>query len=151
MVNRTNGLTGQRSLLLDDPDSRTKSDVLSVLYARSEETGLFDRDSLFGGFAKMRALTYSASIPMIMALLRDYDYDRFECVFGHGGILGREPREIIDFQRQIDERLSRGFVAIAGVSPERRELLHDRVASGKARFFVVKDAIAHAKIYLIPP
>ena len=97
----------------------------------------------------MRALTYSASIPMIMSLLRDYDYDRFECIFGHGGILGRQPREIIDFQRQIDERLSRGFVAIAGVSTERRELLHDRVAEGRARFFVVKDAIAHAKIYLL--
>ena len=144
-----NGTLAQRSLLLDDPDSKTKSDVLSVLYARSEDTGLFDRDSLFGGFDTMRALTYSASIPMIMGLLRDYDYDRFECIFGHGGILGRQPREIIDFQRQIDERLSRGFVAIAGVSPERRELLHDRVADGRARFFVVKDAIAHAKIYLL--
>jgi len=140
---------GQRSLLLDDPDSKTKNDVLSVLYAHSEDTGLFDRDSLFGGFTSMRALTYSASIPMIMGLLRDYDYDRFECIFGHGGILGRQPREIIDFQRQIDERLSRGFVAIAGVSTERRELLHDRVADGRARFFVVKDAIAHAKIYLL--
>jgi len=140
---------GQRRLLLDDPDSKTKNDVLSVLYAHSEDTGLFDRDSLFGGFTSMRALTYSASIPMIMSLLRDYDYDRFECIFGHGGILGRQPREIIDFQRQIDERLSRGFVAIAGVSTERRELLHDRVADGRACFFVVKDAIAHAKIYLL--
>ena len=148
-MNRTNTSMGQRSLLLDDPDSKTKSDVLGVLYARSEGTGLFDRDSLFGGFDTMRALTYSASIPMIMGLLRDYDYDRFECIFGHGGILGRQPREIIDFQRQIDERLSRGFVAIAGVSPERRELLHDRVAEGRARFFVVKDAIAHAKIYIL--
>ena len=149
MVNRTDGSMGQRSLLLDDPDSKTKNDVLSVLYAHSEDTGLFDRDSLFGGFTSMRALTYSASIPMIMSLLRDYDYDRFECIFGHGGILGRQPREIIDFQRQIDERLSRGFVAIAGGSTERRELLHDRVADGRARFFVVKDAIAHAKIYLL--
>ena len=149
MTNRANGAKEQRSLLLDDPDSKTKSDVLGVLYARSEGTGLFDRDRLFGGFDTMRALTYSASIPMIMGLLRDYDYDRFECIFGHGGILGRQPREIIDFQRQIDERLSRGFVAIAGVSPERRELLHDRVAEGRARFFVVKDAIAHAKIYLL--
>ena len=149
MVNRTDGSMGQRSLLLDDPDSKTKNDVLSVLYAHSEDTGLFDRDSLFGGFTSMRALTYSASIPMIMSLLRDYDYDRFECIFGHGGILGRQPREIIDFQRQIDERLSRGFVAIAGISTERRELLHDRVADDRARFFVVKDAIAHAKIYLL--
>ena len=148
-MNQYNGGMEQRSLLLDDPDSKTKSDVLSVLYARSEDTGLFDRDSLFGGFDTMRALTYSASIPMIMSLLRDYDYDRFECIFGHGGILGRGPREIIDFQRQIDERLSRGFVAIAGVTSERRELLHDRVADGRARFFVVKDAIAHAKIYLL--
>ena len=144
-----NGNMTQRSLLLDDPDSKTKSPLLSVLYARSEDTGVFDRDSLFGGFTSMRALTYSASIPMIMGLLRDYDYERFECIFGHGGILGREPRQIIHFQQQIDERLSRGFVAIAGVSPGRREILHDRVADGRARFFVVKDAIAHAKIYLL--
>ena len=97
----------------------------------------------------MKALTYSASIPMIMGLLRDYDYDLFECIFGHSGILGREPRQIIQFQQQIDERLSKGFVGIAGVSENRRELLHDRVADGKARFYVVKDAIAHAKIYLL--
>ena len=108
MMNLTNGTMAQRSLLLDDPDSKTKSDVLSVLYARSENTGLFDRDSLFGGFDTMRALTYSASIPMIMGLLRDYDYQRFECIFGHCGILGREPRQIIHFQQQIDDRLSRG-------------------------------------------
>ena len=94
-MNSVNGTTQQRSLLLDDPDSKTKSPVLSVLYARSEDTGLFDRNSLFGGFSSMRALTYSASIPMIMGLLRDYDYERFECIFGHGGILGREPRQII--------------------------------------------------------
>ena len=149
MMNPSNGPLTQRSLLLDDPDSKTKSPVLSVLYARAEDIGLFDRDSLFGGFDTMRALTYSASIPMIMGLLRDYDYERFECIFGHGGILGREPRQIIHFQQQIDERLSRGFVAIAGISPERRENLHDRVADGRARFFVVKDAIAHAKIYLL--
>ena len=84
MINPSNGALTQRSMLLDDPDSKTKSGVLSVLYARSEDTGLFDRDSLFGGFDTMRALTYSASIPMIMGLLRDYDYERFECIFGHG-------------------------------------------------------------------
>ena len=91
-MNHTNGQMEQRSLLLDDPDSKTKSPVLSVLYAHAEDTSLFDRDSLFGGFTSMRALTYSASIPMIMSLLRDYDYERFECIFGHGDILGREPR-----------------------------------------------------------
>ena len=47
----------QRSQLLHDPDPKSKSDVLSVLYARSEDTGLFDRDRLFGGFNTVRALT----------------------------------------------------------------------------------------------
>ena len=150
MMNSINGATQQRSLLLDDPDSKTKSPVLSVLYARSEDTGLFDRDSLFGGFTSMRALTYSASIPMIMGLLRDYDYEQLRVYLSDmAASLGREPRQIIHFQQQIDERLTKGFVAIAGVNPERREILHDRVADGRARFFVVKDAIAHAKIYLL--
>ncbi len=148
-MNYTDSQMAQRGLLLDDPDSKTKSDVLSVLYAQAEDTSLFDRDKLFGGFETMKALTYSASIPMIMGLLRDYDYERFECIFGHGGILGREPRQVIHFQQQIDEKLNEGFVGISGISNERRKILHDRVADGRARFFVVKDAIAHAKIYLL--
>ena len=32
---------------------------------------------LFGGFNTMRALTYTSSIPMVLRLLRDYDYDDF--------------------------------------------------------------------------
>ena len=35
------------------------------------------------------------------------------------------------------------------MSADRRKFLYDRVADGKARFFVVKDAIAHANIYLL--
>ena len=50
MMNSNNGMMAQRSLLLDDSDSKTRSPLLSVLYARSEDTGHFDRDSLFGGF-----------------------------------------------------------------------------------------------------
>ena len=98
MFERNDGMT-QGGFSLDDGDSKTRSGALSVLYARAEDTDLFDRELLFGGFTTMRALTYSASIPMIMGLLRDYDYDSFECVFGHGGILGREPRQIIHFQQ----------------------------------------------------
>ena len=40
----------------------------------------------------MRALTYTSSIPMVLWLLRDYDYDDFECVFGHGGVLSQDAR-----------------------------------------------------------
>ena len=139
----------QGGLLLDDPDSTTTSGRLDVVYARALNTGVFQRDELFGGFSRMRALTYSASIPMVMGLLRDYEYESFECIFGHGGIIGAEPERLLRFQRVMDERLNEGFVSIAGVDPDRQKILFDRVAEGSARFHVVKDVIAHAKIYLL--
>ena len=46
----------------------------------------------------MRALTYTPSIPMILALLRDYDYEDFECIFGHSGILPRDAADVLGFQ-----------------------------------------------------
>ena len=148
-LNGMDNLMAQGGLLLDDPDSTTTSGRLDVVYARALNTGVFQRDELFGGFSRMRALTYSASIPMVMGLLRDYEYQSFECIFGHGGIIGAEPERLLRFQRVIDERLNEGFVSIAGVDPDRQKILFDRVADGSARFHVVKDVIAHAKIYLL--
>ena len=97
----------------------------------------------------MRALTYTPSIPMIMGLLRDYDYEDFECIFGHSGILPRDAADLLSFQAVVDEKLNKGFVGIAGLSDERRKAIYDRAADETARFFVVKDIIAHAKIYLL--
>ena len=133
---------------MDDPDSRTRRQRLDVVYARVERVEQFDR-SLFGGFTSLRALTYTSSIPMILGLLRDFDYQDFECVFGHNGILSHDAAAIMSFQKVVDDSLSRGFVGIKGLSEERRKLIFDRTASNTARFYVVKDAIAHAKIYLL--
>ena len=105
--------------------------------------------SLFQGFTSMRALTYTSSIPMILRLLRDNDFERFECVFGHGGILSRATEDILSFQAVVDEYLTAGFLGIEGITSDRREIIYERVAKGEVRFFVVKDAIAHAKIYLL--
>ena len=132
----------------DDPESRTRSNTLEVVYARAESVDRFD-PGLFHNFASMRALTYTASIPMILGLLKDCDFQDFECVFGHGGILSRDVDAILAFQSVVDERLNKGFVGIKGMSEERRRLICDRAAAGTARFYVVKDAIAHAKIYLL--
>lgn len=139
----------QTGFTFDDPDSRTRSDGLDVVYARAERSERFDRDSLFGGFESMRALTYTPSIPMILGLLRDYDYADFECVFGHSGILSRDAADLMAFQTVVDEKLNKGFVGIAGLSDERRTVIYERALDGKARFYVVKDSIAHAKIYLL--
>ena len=139
----------QTGFVFDDPDSRTRSKGLDVVHARVEKSERFDRDALFGGFDSMRALTYTPSIPMILSLLRDYDYSDFECIFGHSGILSRDAADLMAFQTVVDEKLNKGFVGIAGISDERRKIVFERALDGKARFFVVKDAIAHAKIYIL--
>ncbi len=142
-------MRSQTGFVFDDPDSRTRSGGLDVVYARAERSERFNRDSLFGGFESMRALTYTPSIPMILGLLRDFDYSDFECVFGHSGILSRDAADLMAFQTVVDEKLNKGFVGILGISDERRKVVFERALEGKARFYVVKDAIAHAKIYLL--
>ena len=96
----------------------------------------------------MKALTYTASIRMIVGLLREHEYDDFECVFGHEGILRPDLSDVLAFQTAVDEQLSKAFVGVQ-TSDERRHALFDLVATDRARFFVVKDKIAHAKIYLL--
>ena len=141
-------MTQQSGFTFDDPDSRTRSKGLDVVYARMEKSGQFDLN-LFGGFSSLRALTYTPSIPMVFNLLKSFDYDDFECIFGHSGILPREAASILAFQSVVDEKLNAGFVAVGGLPEERRRVIYDRAVNGTARFFVVKDAIAHAKIYLL--
>ncbi len=141
-------MTTQQGFTFDDPDSKTRSGALNVVRARAEGVEPFDR-SLFAGFHSMRALTYTSSIPMVLGLLKDFDYQEFECIFGHNGVLSRSAADILAFQATIDEKLNKGFVGIKGLSEERRKVIYDRAARGAAQFYVVKDAIAHAKIYLL--
>ena len=117
--------------------------------ARASLTGLepFDRN-LFAGFESMKALTYTASLRMIVGLLRDFEYREFECVFGHSGILPADVSDILAFQAVVEEQLGKAFIAVS-TSDQTRSAMYDRVAQDTARFFVVKDKIAHAKIYLL--
>ncbi len=139
--------TQQHRLGFDDPDSLTRDAPLSIVRAYGSGVEPFDMN-LFTGFTSMKALTYTASIRMIVGLLRDYEYDDFECVFGHEGILRPDLSDVLAFQTAVDEQLSKAFVGVQ-TSDERRQALFDLVATDRARFFVVKDKIAHAKIYLL--
>lgn len=140
--------TTQQNFLFDDPDSRTRNRGLKVVHATATSISPLDT-SLFDDFTSMRALTYTSSIPMILSLLRDQEFERFECIFGHEGVLSREAASILGFQAAIDESLNTAFLALEGITNERRTLIYNRVANGHVRFRVVKDAIAHAKIYLL--
>lgn len=126
----------------------TRRDVLNVVHARADSVADFGPGH-FAGFDTFRGLTYTSSIPMIAALLRDHDFADFECIFGHGGILSREAEDILAFQAVVRGDLERQLLRLDGVTDERRQTLYDRIAAGSVRFLVVKDAIAHAKIYLL--
>ena len=138
----------QQGFTFNDPESMALDGALRVVHARACGISSFD-GSLFEGFDAMHALTYTSSIPMIVRLLRDHDFQAFECVFGHGGVLSREAAGILAFQAVLDEMLSKGFIGLDNLTAERREVIYNRVARGTVRFHVVKDAIAHAKIYLL--
>ena len=140
-------MTQQHRLGFDDPESLTRDAGLSVVRATSDGVEPFDIN-MFAGFTSLRALTYTASMKMIVGLLRDYAYDDFECVFGHSGIIAPNLGDVLAFQAVVEVDLRRAFVGVT-TSDDRQQELFDLVAGDKARFFVVKDKIAHAKIYLL--
>jgi len=126
----------QRNLFPDD------SSGLNVVFAKYIRSQPFDF-SLFEGFNQLRVLTYSASIPMIVRMLNLFN--KVECVFGYEGVL-RDVSTIIAYQKVASENL---VTAIKESTDERRLAIINKINSNQARFFVVKDAIAHSKIYLL--
>lgn len=127
--------------LFDHSDAGTaqKLNLVHALFERSEPFS-FD---VFDGFTSLRVLTYSASIPMTVRML-----DRFEsveCVFGYEGVI-QNFETILACQQALSEDI---LIAVKGLEDDRKRRIVEQVAAGCARFFVVKDAVSHAKIYLL--
>ena len=141
-------MADQPRLLLDDAESVTRRETLSVVHAQAESVTMFG-SNYFAGFDTFRGLTYSSSMPMVAALLAEHDFDDFECVFGHPGILPPEAEDILAFQAVVRDELEGRLFRRKDIGDARRKQLYDRIEEGTVRFFVVKDTIAHAKIYLL--
>ena len=101
--------------------------------------------SLFDGYDRVRILTYSAGVGALVRLLDAHDFSDFECVFGCESTL-RTLKDILAFQQVAvgDTR-----AAIKGLSDERHAFILSRVRAGQARFRVLRQQIAHAKLYLL--
>ena len=101
--------------------------------------------NLFDGYERMRVLTYSASAPMIVKMLDRHSFEYFECVFGYEGGL-RRVAEIVAFQQFLVNQVRDCALQLEN---ERQRVIFERIQAGKARFYVVKDNIAPAKLYLL--
>ena len=131
-------LSNQGLLSLDDGGG------LRVVHAEFKSEASFDWD-LFSGFNKLKVLTYSASADAIVRMLDNYDFEEFECIFGYEGTL-QNIRTILAFQKTVigDTR-----AAIMGLSDKRHLHILEKVHEGKARFRVLRNYVAHAKLYLL--
>ena len=101
--------------------------------------------SIFDGFDRMRVLTYSVSTPMIVRMLDTFSLQRFECVFGYEGGLGRFA-DVIAFQQFLINQVRASALRL---EDEHQRIILERIHSGQAQFYVVKDNIAHSKLYLL--
>ena len=101
--------------------------------------------TMFEGFDRMRVLTYSVSTPMIVRMLYKYSFKHFECVFGYEGGL-RRFSEVIAAQQFIINQVRESTLKLRD---ERQRTILESIHAGKAQFYVVKDNIAHSKLYLL--
>jgi hypothetical protein len=118
------------------------SNILTVVYAQYQRSEPFAFE-IFEGFSSLRVLTYSASIPMTVKMVNRFD--TVECVFGYEGVLG-DFGSILACQQELSKNI---LMAVKGLDDERQRFLLEKAAYGAIRFFVVKGAVAHSKIYLL--
>ncbi len=127
-----------QTLALDDGSG------LRVVRARFMDEEKFDW-TLFEGFERLRVLTFSASSAAVVKMLDDFSFESFECVFGSEAVLGNF-LEVIAFQSVVTGQTR---AAIMGLKDERHRRILERIATGQARFWVLRQFVAHAKLYLL--
>lgn len=101
--------------------------------------------TLFEGFDSLRVLTYSASSSAVVRMLDDFSFESFECVFGSEGRLGNFV-EVLAFQQVVTGQTRS---AIMGLKDARHRRILEKVAKGHARFWALRQYVAHAKLYLL--
>ena len=134
---------------LDDPDSRTMDATsISVVFPLEERAERFSLD-LFNGYDRLRAVTYSVSLPMIHRLLTTMDYSEFSVIFGDARLVNATMADILTFQQAVEREVSQAFLGIGGVDSDRAQAIIDRIVAGKGEFRAMKDKVVHSKIYLL--
>ena len=117
---------------------------LQLVLAKFESVEAFDL-SVFDGFDEIRILTYSTSTPMIVRMLGEYSFQHFECVFGSEAVLGDVAKIIASQQLLINQVRT----CALDLEDKHQRIIFEHIHSGKAEFYVVKDNVAHSKIYLL--
>ncbi len=100
---------------------------------------------LFKGYDTLKVLTYSGSIQTVFRLLDEFDFRRFECIFGCERVIGNFS-DVLAFQQVVG---SDTRTAIMDLKDERQAEILSAVISGRAGFYVLRKRVSHAKLYLL--
>ena len=117
---------------------------LQVVSAQFKGVEPFNWD-IFDGFDRMYVLTYSASAQMIVRMLETYPFSFFECIFGYEEGLRQVPDLVKPHQFLNNPVLE----CALQLEDDRQQIIFEWLWADKAHFYVVKDNVAHAKLYLL--
>ena len=117
---------------------------LKVVTARFQGVDPFSWN-VFDGFDRMRVLTFSASAQTIVRMLERYPFAFFECIIGYEEVLRQIP-DIVKAHQLLKNQMRDCDLQLEN---ERQRVIFERLQAGSARFCVVKNNVAHAKLYLL--
>ena len=136
-------------MMLDDPDSYTRDATsLMVRWPANQHKERFNLD-LLQGYQRLRAITYTVSIPMIYRLPASADYDEFQVIFGHEGLVSANAATIMNLHEGLEKELGQGYIGIGGDADPKTAAIMQRIAEGQVEFRAMKDKIVHSKLYLL--
>ena len=123
--------------LFGGTDASVRLDVAKLDYL---ESGSMTWQELFGGFDRMRAITFSSGIGFVYQLIGMFK--DVEVVFGCEEVMSYTLQEIMAYQSKLMER-------IRDADSMSKTKLIERVEAGDVHLFVAREQLSHEKLYLL--
>lgn len=117
--------------------ANARLDVAKLDYLASEA---LTWQELFGGFDRMRAITYSSGIGFVYQLIEHFK--DVEIVFGCEEVMSYNLQEIMAYQAKLVERIRKS-------DSESKSKMIERVEAGNIRLYAARERLSHEKLYLL--
>lgn len=125
--------------LFDDFDD-SLADNLEIVKAKFDDTQKSNWKSLFSGFDKLYAITYSSGLNFINNVINLFE--EVEIIFGCERVMSYSAQEVFAFQGKFMEYIRNN------ISSTKSSLIN-RIDNGSLHMYVAKHALSHEKIYLL--
>lgn len=133
-------MEGYKNISLFDDFDVGLSDNIEIVKAEFDSYQKSNWKSLFSGFDKLYAITYSSGLNFINSVVEQFV--DVEIIFGCEGVMSYSTHEVFAFQGKLIERIRNQF------SNTKNKLI-DRIDNGTLHLYVAREELSHEKIYLL--